>query len=132
MSLYRYICDMFALAKPMFTESIFAESILAKSILAKSTISKNLLAETSFIVIDIKPINMLKHEAIDRLYSVAVDHPKYKAQLEELINNFTVEDMLYLMNTIYRDEEFRRSQHFKLYNRYFDEIEDLTHKYIPY
>jgi hypothetical protein len=127
MSLYRYICDMFALAKPLFTESMLAESILAKS-----TISKKMLAETSFIVVDIKPINMLKHEAIDRLYSVADDHPKYKAQLEELIKNFTVEDMLYLMNTIYRDEEFRSSQHFKLYNRYFDEIEDLTHKYIPY
>lgn len=91
-----------------------------------------MFARTSFVAVKINPINTLKHEAIDRLQSITDDFPKYKEPLQELINKFAVEDMLYLINAIYRDEEFKRSEHFKIYNRYFDEIEDLTHKYFSY
>jgi hypothetical protein len=72
----------------------------------------------------------LKHEAIDRLHSVANDFPKYKDMLEKLRLNFTIDDMLYLINQIDRDAEFKMSLHYILYNAYFDEIEDLTYKYI--
>ncbi len=73
---------------------------------------------------------MLKHEAIDRLDSVIYDLPKYRKNLEELILNFKVDDMLWLINTIYRDNDFKKSIYYGVYNEYFDEIEELTHKYI--
>jgi hypothetical protein len=72
----------------------------------------------------------LKHEAIDRLHSVANDFPKYKEMLETLTLNFTIDDMLFMMNRIDRDAEFKRSLHYMVYNEYFDEIEELTHKCI--
>ena len=90
-----------------------------------------MIAETSFIEnLPNGILNMLKHEAIDRLDSVVDDLPKYRKALEKLIDNFTVEDMLSLMNTIYRDTEFKKSAYYKRYNRYFDEIEDLIHEYM--
>ena len=75
-------------------------------------------------------LHHLKHEAIDRLDSVVGDLPKYKKKLEELIENFTVDDVLYLMNTIYRDTDFKTSIYYGVYNEYFDEIEDLIHNYM--
>lgn len=75
-------------------------------------------------------LHLLKHEAIDRLDSVVGDLPKYKKKLEELIENFTVDDVLYLMNTIYRDTDFKTSIYYGIYNEYFDEIEDLIHNYM--
>ena len=74
-------------------------------------------------------IHRLKHEAIDRLDSVVDDLPKYKEKLKALIVNFTIDEVLYLMNTIYRDNDFKNSVYFGLYNEYFDEIEELIHKY---
>jgi len=85
-----------------------------------------MIAETSFITSDYA-IQLLKNEAIDRLYSVVDDLPKYKKNLTELIEKFTVDDMLSLMNTIYRDAEFKSSEHYCVYNNYFDEIEELIH-----
>lgn len=76
------------------------------------------------------PIHLLKHEAIDRLDSVVDDLPKYKKNLQDLITNFTVDDVLSLMNTIYRDKDFKSSVYYQLYNDYFDEIEDLIHEYM--
>ena len=90
--------------------------------------SAAMIAETNFIITDdFDPINMLKIEAIDRLQSVVYDLPKYKKKLEELIVNFTVDDMLCLINTIYRDKEFKLSLYYRLYNNYFDEIEELIY-----
>lgn len=92
-----------------------------------------MLAETSFITIpkkSVDKITLLKNEAIDRLDPVVCDLPKYKKKLEELIVNFTVDDMLRLMNIIDRDNEFKCSRYYKLYNSYFDEIEDLIHKHV--
>ena len=86
------------------------------------------IAETSFITMP--SIQMLKHEALDRLDSVIDDLPKYKPHFNELIINFKVEDMLALMNTIYRDNEFKSSLYYKKYNEYFDEIEELIHNYV--
>jgi hypothetical protein len=70
---------------------------------------------------------ILKHEAIDRLVSVVCDLPKYKKQLEELIVKFTVDDVVQLINAIYRDQEFKSSAYYGLYNEYFDEIEDMIY-----
>ena len=70
---------------------------------------------------------ILKHEAIDRLVSVVCDLPKYKSKLDELILNFTVHEMLQLINTIDKDEEFKHSLYYKVYNEYFDEIEEIIH-----
>ena len=92
-----------------------------------------MIAETSFITIETKEhqhIQMLKSEAIDRLYSVVYDLPKYRLYLQDLIVNFTIDAMLRLINTIYRDKEFKSSRYYRRYSEYFDEIEDLTHKYI--
>ena len=75
------------------------------------------------------PIHLLKHEAIDRLYSVVDDLPKYKKKLEELIVNFAIDDVLWLINTIYRDNDFKSSIYYSVYDEYFDEIEELIHKY---
>lgn len=89
-----------------------------------------ILAETSFIENSRErqdPIHLLKNEAFDRLVSVVDDLPKYKNKFKELIANFTVDDMLYLINTIYRDKEFKKSVYYRVYNEYFDEIEDLIH-----
>jgi hypothetical protein len=89
------------------------------------------ITETSFIAKQMDPtIHMLKNEAIDRLDSVVDDLPKYKKHLENLIANFAVDEMLQLMNTIYRDKEFKTSIYYGRYSEYFDEIEDLIHKYI--
>jgi hypothetical protein len=91
-------------------------------------LNNNLIAETSFIAKQLDPIlRVLKSEAIDRIDSVVDELPKYKTHLTALINNFTIEDMLYLMNTIFRDNDFKASAYYKVYNKYFDEIEDLIH-----
>ena len=90
-----------------------------------------MIAETSFIINSgPDPIHLLKHEAIDRLDSIVDDLPKYKTVLANLIVNFTVDEMLTLMNTIHRDTEFKSSAYYHLYNQYMDEIEDLIHKCI--
>ena len=89
-----------------------------------------MLAESNFIFKEPEPIELLKNEAIDRLASVVGGLPKYKNKLEELIVNFTVDDMLHLINTIYRDQDFKCSLYYTVYNEYFDEIEDLIHKSI--
>ncbi len=93
------------------------------------------IAETIFITSTPKipdKIILLKNEAIDRLDSVVCELPKYKKNLDDLIINFTVDDMLHLMNMIDRDYEFKCSQYYIIYNNYFDEIEDLIHKYVYY
>ena len=87
-----------------------------------------MIAETSFIVNEFDPnLNALKVEAIDRIESVVDELPKYKLAFQTLIDNFTVEDMLYLMNIIFRDTDFKLSAYYTLYNKYFDEIEELIH-----
>jgi hypothetical protein len=95
--------------------------------------SKEVIMETSFITTKVSnehvKLELLKNEAIDRLDSIVDDLPKYKEKLNALILNFTVDEMLQLMNHIYRDRDFKASQYFSLYNRYFDEIEDLIYKY---
>ena len=78
-------------------------------------------------MIEERPIYRLKSEAIDRLDSVVDDLPKYKEQFEELIVNFTVDNVIWLINAIYRDKEFKSSLYYKRYSEYFDEIEDLIH-----
>ena len=78
-------------------------------------------------MIEERPIHRLKSEAIDRLDSVVDDLPKYKEQFEELIVNFTVDNVIWLINAIYRDKEFKSSLYYKRYSEYFDEIEDLIH-----
>ena len=89
-----------------------------------------MIAETSFILKEPYHIKLLKNEAIDRLASVVGDLPKYKEKLDELIVNFTVDDMMDFINAIYRDQEFKCSDYYIIYNQYFDEIEDLIHKSI--
>jgi hypothetical protein len=86
-----------------------------------------MIAKTSFIQKKIDTNLMLKNEAIDRLASVVDDLPKYKKQLEELIVKFTVDDVIQMINTIYRDQDFKSSAYYRLYNEYFDEIEDLMY-----
>lgn len=86
-----------------------------------------MIAKTNFIMKNHDPMFCLKHEAIDRLDSVVNDLPKYKKLFKELIVNFTVDDMLYLINTIYRDKEFKSSKYYRVYNQYFDEIEELIY-----
>jgi hypothetical protein len=88
----------------------------------------NILAETSFILKGIEPIQLLKNESIDRLASIVCDLPKYKNQLDKLIVTFTVDDMLQLINTIYRDQDFKCSLYYSVYNKYFDEIEEMIFK----
>jgi hypothetical protein len=88
-----------------------------------------MIAETSFITSP-HTFHLLKTEVIDRLDSVVGDLPKYKKNLENLIINFTVDEMLGLINTIYRDTDFKKSAYYRVYNQYFDEIEDLIYKYI--
>ena len=73
-------------------------------------------------------LDRLKHEAIDRLDSVIEDLPRYKENLAQLVHNFTVEEMLVLINTIHRDREFQLSTYVSVYTVYFDEIEDLAHR----
>ena len=68
------------------------------------------ITQTSFITNDHTETNsilLLKNEAIDRFDSIVRDLPKYKNKLVELIENFTVIEMLYLINIIYRDNEFK-------------------------
>jgi len=86
-----------------------------------------MLAET--IAIRRDPFHLLKNEAIDRLDSVVTDIPKYKKNLEKLMVDFIIDDMLRLINIIYRDKEFKTSRYYRRYNDYFDEIEDLIHTY---
>jgi hypothetical protein len=88
-----------------------------------------MIAEQIYIRNAHDPIYLLKHEAIDRLNSIVGDLPKYKINIEELIINFSVDDVICLMNTIYRDEDFKKSRYYRLYNGYFDEIEDLIYKF---
>jgi hypothetical protein len=89
-----------------------------------------LIAETSFIINGPDPIQLLKNEAIDRLASIVNDLPKYKKNLENLIDNFKIDDMLLLINHIDRDNEFKSSVYCGRYSEYFDEIEELIHKYL--
>jgi len=89
-----------------------------------------LLLESNFILKNLEPIELLKNEAIDRLASIIDNLPKYKKQLEELIVKFTIDDMLELINTIYRDQDFKCSLYYRIYNEYFDEIEELIFKLI--
>jgi hypothetical protein len=92
-----------------------------------------MIGETSFISNAARrpdKISMLRVESIDRIHSVVDDLPKYKKKLDELIVMFTVEDMLALMNTIYRDKDFKNLVYYRVYNEYFDEIEDLIHEYV--
>ena len=84
-----------------------------------------MITDISFI--KMLSLHMLKYESIDRLYSVVDDLPKYKKNIEELIVNFTIDNMLLLINTIYRDREFKSSKYYRRYNKYFDEIEELIH-----
>jgi len=103
------------------------------SIEQTSTKMAAMITETSFIMNNGAAPNkilLLKNEAIDRLDSIVADLPKYKKNLEELIVNFTVDDMLWLMNNIYRDTDFKELTHYFVYNEYFDEIEDLIYKLI--
>jgi hypothetical protein len=91
--------------------------------------TSTMIAETCFMSKPLDPIlQVLKVEAIDRIASVVDELPKYKQHFAALITNFTVEDMLSLMNTIFRDNDFKASAYYKLYNKYFDEIEDLIHR----
>ena len=90
-----------------------------------------MIEETSFITNIYNGLDkniLLKNEAIDRLDSVVDALPKYKKKLDELIVKFTIDDLLYLMNIIYRDNDFKSSIYYKIYNEYFDEIEDLIYK----
>jgi hypothetical protein len=87
-----------------------------------------MLAESNFIIKSPEPIELLKNEAIDRLASIVGYLPKYKKQLDGLILNFTIDDMLQLINTIYRDQDFKCSLYYSVYNDYFDEIEELIFK----
>jgi len=94
---------------------------------------QTLIAETSFITPSpekVIKINLLKSEAIDRLDSVVCDLQKYQQKFNELIVNFTVDDMLLLMKTIYHDPQFICLRYYKLYNMYFYEIHKLIHKNI--
>ncbi len=70
-------------------------------------------------------IQLLRAEAIDRLHSITCDLPKYKNKLDELIDNFTIEETINLIITIYKDSEFKSSMYYNLYCEYFDEIEEL-------
>jgi hypothetical protein len=63
----------------------------------------------------------------NQLDSIVIELPKYKENLDALIFNFTIDEMLSLMNTIFRDKDFKTSEYYKLYNNYFDEIEELIH-----
>jgi hypothetical protein len=75
-------------------------------------------------------IHLIRVESIDRLDAVVNELPKYKKLFEKLITNFTVDDILRLMNIIDKDKDFKRSIHYRRYNRYFDEIEELIHQYV--
>ena len=88
-----------------------------------------MIKETSFITKPVdQTIQMLKAEAFDRLDSVVDELPKYKDAFLALIDDFTIEDMLSLINTIFRDNNFKNSVYYTLYDNYFDEIEELIHK----
>jgi hypothetical protein len=89
-----------------------------------------MIAETSFNINGPDPIQLLKNEAIDRLDSIVNDLPKYKKKLENLIDNFKIDDMLLLINHIDRDKEFKSSVYRGRYSEYFDEIEELIHNYL--
>ena len=97
--------------------------------MATATATATMINETSFITNPVDQVlQLIKAEAIDRLDSVVDELPKYKAPFLHLIDNFTIEDMLSLINTIFRDHEFKTSVYYKIYDNYFDEIEELIHK----
>ena len=89
-----------------------------------------MIAETSFIISSPDPLHLLKNEAIDRLASIVNDLPKYKKNLENLIDNFKIDDTLWLINIMDRDQDFKTSVYRARYIEYFDEIEELIHKYL--
>ena len=94
-----------------------------------ATATATMINETSFITKPVvQKLQLLKAEAFDHLDSVVDDLPKYKAPFLTLVENFTIEDMLSLINTIFRDHEFKTSVYYKRYDDYFDEIEELIHK----
>lgn len=70
-------------------------------------------------------VQLLRAEVIDRLHPITCDLPKYKNKLDELIDNFTIEETINLIITIYKDSEFKSSMYYNLYCEYFDEIEEL-------
>lgn len=69
----------------------------------------------------------LKHEAIDRLWPIVGDLPKYKHKFDALLVNFNIDDVLELINVLFRDNDFKFSPHSSVYNAYFDEIEDIIY-----
>ena len=69
-----------------------------------------------------------KNETFDRLGSFAVDMPKYLNDITVLKNNFTIDNVLELMRRIDRDTEFKKWNYRNIYNRYFDEIEDMIYE----
>lgn len=73
----------------------------------------------------IQPSYLIRSEAIDRLHSVVDDLPKYKREFVELIGNFTIDKTLTMLRVIDRDHDFKTSKYYNLYNRYFDEIEEM-------
>ena len=91
---------------------------------------KKMFAETSFITNGPDRMHLLKIETIDRLHSVIDDLPKYTTQFKDLIAKFTDEDMLCLINEIHRDNDFKSSIYYKIYDQYFDEIEELIHTFL--
>ena len=88
-----------------------------------------MIRETSF-TIDSYNITLLKNETIDRIESIVCDLPKYKKQFNELIVNFSIDNMQQLIKIIYEDADFKSSKYHSLYNTYIYEIENLIHKYI--
>ena len=83
--------------------------------------------ETSFItnLPDIK-MQLLKTEVIDRLESIVDDLPKYNQAFQKLIVCFNMDSTKYLIDAIYRDNDFKSSPYYKLYNQYLEEIIELT------
>jgi len=70
-------------------------------------------------------LQLLREEAIDRLVCIVHAVPKYKQTLNDLINNFTVDDTIKLIGIIDRDKDFRSLKHFSTYSQYFDDIEEM-------
>jgi hypothetical protein len=87
-----------------------------------------MIKETSF-TIDSYNITLLKNETIDRIESIVCNMPQYKKQFDELIVNFSIDNMQQLIKIIYEDTDFKSSKYYVLYNTYIYEIENLIHKF---
>lgn len=104
-------------------------NMITANMITANMITANMIDETSFISKRlILNLQTLKIEAIDRIHSVVDELPKFKQSFEFLIENFTIEDTLCLINIIFRDKDFKSSVYYKRYNTYFDEIEELIHR----